>query len=479
MKQLNRNTANVHQNYPERILQFGGGNFLRGFVDWIVHKYNQQSTHEKLGILAVKVRAGGSYQKWKDQEGLFHLFTKGYKNGKTIDEKSLITSVVRIIEAHQEWKDYLASATQPKLNIIVSNTTESGITFDQEDNKNDIPSNFPGQLTAWLYQRFTHFKGNPKAGCTLIPCELITDNGQLLKSKVLEYANHWKLENEFINWLDESCTFCNSLVDRIVTGVKEENFQSYCERLGYNDVMMTEGEPYHLWAIEDDGLVSAKLPLDRIGLNVIFTKDLSEFRERKLKILNGAHTSMVPIGLLLGIKTVGEFLDDSTLKAFLKNLIFDEIIPSILLDKKSCSNFANEVLDRFRNPFLEHQLESISLYSISKFNNRIKPTLKEYIKQNRHLPDRISLVLSCLLVFYKGAFDDKVFNLNDEKDKIDLLKNHWQNSDGNTISLGTVRNMLSDKLLWEEDLNDLPGLTEKTHSLISEILNGNLKSLIN
>ena len=478
MKQLNRNTANVHQKYPARILQFGGGNFLRGFVDWIVHRYNQQSTHEKLGIVVVKVRAQGSYQQWKDQEGLYHLFTKGFKNGKTVDKRSLITSVITILESHSDWKEFLLSAQKPELNIITSNTTESGITFNANDLKDKIPSTFPGQLTAWLFNRYKFFKGHAKAGCILIPCELLIDNGQLLKEKVKEYSLHWNLDNEFLTWLDETCTFCNTLVDRIVTGVSKEDYDNNCERVGYNDLMMTEGEPYHLWAIECDRDIGAKLPLDRIGLNVFFTKDLSDFRERKLKILNGAHTAMVPIGMLLGVQTVGEFLKTAELAIFLEKLIFDEIVPNLEVDQESCRDFANEVLDRFRNPFLEHRLESISLNSISKFNTRVKPSLKAYINRTENIPGRITLALSCLLVYYRGTLADQTFTPIDDKNKISRLQSHWNANSSEQITIEKVNNILSDELLWEEDLSQIPGFSEKVYKQLAKIIDGKLSTLM-
>ena len=478
MKQLNRNTANVHQKYPARILQFGGGNFLRGFVDWIIHRYNQQSTHEKLGIVVVKVREQGSYQEWKDQQGLFHLFTKGFKNGKTIDKRSLITSVVSVLESHSDWKEFLLSAEQTDLNIIISNTTESGITFDSNDLKDKIPSTYPGQLTAWLFNRYKYFKGHSKAGCTIIPCELLLDNGQLLKEKVREYSLHWALDHEFLTWLDKRCTFCNTLVDRIVTGVKQDDFAANCERVGFNDVMMTEGEPYLLWAIECDRDIGAKLPLDRIGLNVFFTKDLSDFRERKLKILNGAHTAMVPVGMLLGIQTVGDFLKKPELTNFLEKLIFEEIIPNLEVDQESCHKFAHEVMDRFRNPFLEHRLESISLNSISKFNTRVKPSLKDYVNRTGQIPERLSLALSSLLVFYRGELADKTFTPNDDEGKIKRLQNHWNSNSSELVTVEMVNNILSDELLWEEDLSKISGFSEIVCKQLSEILEGNLSVLI-
>jgi tagaturonate reductase len=479
LKTLSRKSANVNQHYPQRILQFGGGNFLRGFVDWIIHKYNVQSNDDKLGIVVAKVLKNGSYQDWNAQDGLYHLFTKGYVKGKTVNEKTLITSVVRILEVHNEYDEFLKSAHQPPLNIIISNTTETGLNFSSQDKIGQIPSTFPGQLTLWLFERYKHFEGDKKAGCTIIPCELLDKNGEVLKSSILKYVDHWNLDKGFADWLNQYCHFCNTLVDRIVPGINKENIEEYYQRIGYEDGMMTEGEPYHLWAIETKHDISAKLPLDRIGLNVVYTKDLSPYKELKLKILNGAHTSMVPVGLLLNIDLVKEAINDAVLGKFIEDLITEEILPSVEIDPEIARTFANDVIDRFKNPFLEHQLKSISLYSISKFNTRVKPTLKSYLDKTGELPKRIMISFACLLIYYSGSYQGKEISPNDQDETISRIKNHWEGiRKGGDARTQSLENLLSDKHLWNEDLTKLEGFTKEVSLLLSQIIEGNLKELI-
>ncbi len=479
MKKLNRKTANINQIYPERILQFGGGNFLRGFVDWIIERYNRQSNDEKLGIVVIKVRKEGSYQDWKDQDGLFHMFIKGYANGKIIDEKTLIKSVGRIIHAHGDWIEFINSAQQPLLNIIISNTTETGINFDENDNIDQTPSTFPGQLCQWLYHRFTYFNGVRKAGCIIIPCELINNNGELLKQVLLQYAIHWNYGDAFIKWLENENHFCNTLVDRIVSGIKEENIQKYQERVGYEDQLMTESEPYHLWAIESKYDIGSRLSLNRIGLNVIYTTNLKPYRELKLKILNGAHSSMVPIGLLLKLEKVIDVMNHENLSTFIEKLILEEVLPSLDVDKESGKEFANEVIDRFKNPFLDHYLKSISLYSISKFNNRYKPTIKAYLSLNNKLPERLMLAFSSMLIYYRGNLNDLHFNPSDQKEKINCLQNHWSKiSKSKIYDSSMLQDLLAEKSLWEEDLNDIKGFSALVADNLNLINSGKLMEKI-
>ncbi|GLR17149.1 tagaturonate reductase [Portibacter lacus] len=479
MKNLSRKSANVTHVYPERILQFGGGNFLRGFVDWIIDKYNRQSNDEKIGILAVKVRKEGNYNQWAEQDGLYHLFSKGYMKGRTVDEMVLIKSVVRILEVHNEYDEFLKSALNPQLNIIVSNTTETGLAFDSQDKADEIPSTFPGQLCRWLHARWTHFQNDRSGKCVIIPCELVDQNGQVLKNSIFEYINHWDLEDAFKLWLDERVQFCNSLVDRIVPGINQDQLTKYQERTGFIDNMITEGEPYHLWAIETKFDLAQLLPLDRIGLNVVYTKDLTPFKEQKIKILNGAHTAMVPVGLLMGVQLVKDAVNHSALGPFIEKVVFEEITPSIDIERETAEQFGQSVLDRFRNPFLEHKLQSISMYSISKFNVRLKPTIKSYIVHNKTTPKGLMLSFAALLIFYKGDFNGKVYTANDEAEKIEKLTQHWMkiNTSG-VISAVSIYEMLADEVLWEENLNQISGFPEATAKYLKLILEGKLDQVV-
>ncbi|WP_235296377.1 tagaturonate reductase [Portibacter marinus] len=479
MKTLNRESSNLNRVYPERVLQFGGGNFLRGFVDWIIDKYNRQSNDEKMGVLVAKVQKQGSYQDWKNQDGLFHLFTKGYINGRTVDEKTLVTCVSRILEVHQEYEAFLCSSQQSALNIVVSNATEAGLEFDPNDSENDVPFTFPGQLCRWLEARWMYF-GSDRAGkCIILPCELVKENGEILKNTVLRYAKKFGIKPGFKNWLNTHCTFCNTLVDRIVPGISKSEFPIYQERSGYCDLWMTKAEPYHLWVVETDYDLSAQLPLDRIGLNVIYTKDLTPYRERKVKILNGAHTAMVPIGLCLEIPLVKEVVDHEDLGPFIEKMVFEEIIPCLNLDQDKSKKYAEEVFDRFRNPYLDHYLRDIALYSISKFNHRLKPSIKAFTEKYHRLPKRCILAFACLLIFYKGRLKDIVFETNDKADQEEAMTQHWiKMGNSGVISPITLQALLSDGLLWEEDLTIITGFTDLVSEYLSAILNGKLSLLI-
>lgn len=320
MKKLNRQTVQT-DHLPLRVLQFGGGNFLRGFVDYMLDVYNK-TTNSRLGIGVVKVTPSGNYSDWKAQDGLYHIRTKGIKNGVLINETHLVSSVSTIIHAYQEWDIFLATAKKPDIKFLFSNTTETGLCLEEEDQFSDAPpTSFPAKLCIWLYERFLHFSGTLEAGCTIIPCELLENNGQLLKELLMQCAERWHLEPEFIRWIVKANIFCNTLVDRIIPGVSKDKLPEVWEDLGYEDKRVTEGEPYHIWVIEGPASVGRDLPLDQVGLNVIFTDNLKPYRERKVKILNGSHTALVPVAYLAGLRIVRDTVEDEVMSVFLEQLL--------------------------------------------------------------------------------------------------------------------------------------------------------------
>ena len=321
MQAFNRTTASAPPPYPEAILQFGGGNFLRAFTGWIVDVCNEKQG-ARLGVLVATTTARRHYGEWNDQEGLYHLRTKGIRNGKTVDETRLITCVSRIIAMGPQWEAFLATATNPATKYVISNTTEAGIRFGESDRKaDDPPATFPAKLTHWLYRRWLHFSGAKRAGLTFFPTELIVDNGECLRECILQYSRHWELEGAFADWVRDHNCFCNTLVDRIVPGIPREELPGVQKELGYKDVAVTSAEPYHLWAIQAPESVREELPLDELGLNIVFTDDLAPYRESKVRILNGAHSSMVPVGLLAGLETVGDALQDAAVGSYLRKLV--------------------------------------------------------------------------------------------------------------------------------------------------------------
>lgn len=470
MKELNRETTGLGKPLTERLLQFGGGNFLRGFVDWIIDEYNEK-TNSQIGILVVKPTEKGDYQKWRDQEGLYHVLTKGIRDGVVVDECRLISSVSRIIHPYKEWETFLKSAEQEEIEFIISNTTETGIRFNESDLLNDrSPVEFPSKLARWLYHRYNHFKGNPELGCTIMPTELLIDNGALLKKTVLQYAELWQLEKAFKDWLVESNTFCNTLVDRIVPGVNPDDQNVAWQKVGYRDHMITQGEPYHLWAIEAPQKVRSTLPIDQIGLNIIYTEDLTPYRLLKVRILNGTHTTMVPVAYLYGLDTVRESMEDEALQIFLKNAVNDEILRTLDFPKDELVKFATDVTDRFKNPFIEHRLINISLNSFSKFKTRVLPSILDFIEKESKLPKYLTFSLAALIHFYKGKRKEESIPLNDDPEVIAFVQTLWDSYDKSRLTIDQLcHKVLSWTYIWETDLSEIDVLVEGLSKRVEDI----------
>lgn len=460
MQKLNRQHANLASN-PIKVLQFGGGNFLRAFVDWIIDVYNEE-TGSDLGVLVVKPTRGGDYQAWREQDGLYHIISRGLSEGRVVDESRLIKCVSQIVHPYHDWEGFLKSAENPDLTYVVSNTTESGIKFSLNDLKTDTPPHeFPAKLTLWLHHRYRFFEGKKEAGCVFVPTELLIDNGQKLKETILEYAGHWQLEEGFATWISEANAFCNTLVDRIVPGISKEKMPEMQEKIGYEDVMATQGEPYHFLAIEAPKEVREKLPLDKIGLNIVYTNDITPYRERKVRILNGAHTSMVPVGYLYGIDTVREAVEHEVMGKFIQQAIYDEIIPTLDLSKEELTQFAGDVLDRFKNPFIRHQLISISLNSVSKYRTRVLPSVLEYEKRNGSLPEALVFSMASMVHFYKGERNGEEIPLKDDPDAISFLKNEWHQCDLTESGfLKMAENILKWEYAWQQDLSQVGAYKE-------------------
>ena len=469
MKALNRQTAGIAQPYPERILQIGGGNFMRAFADWMIDVYNEK-TGSELGILLATAIEGDHYERWQAQDGLYHVLSRGIQNGQVIDGQHLVKSISRIIHTYPEWEAFLRSAEQADIRFILSNTTEAGIRFSNEDRFSDAPpKEFPAKMTRWLYHRYQHFKGAEEAGCIFLPVELILDNGKMLKKCILQYAQHWDLDEGFRQWIDSANTFCNTLVDRIVPGVARQARPEEWEKLGYEDVAITQGEPFHLWVIEGPAHVKEAFPLHKAGLEVIFTDDQSPYRTRKVRILNGAHTSMVPVAYLYGVETVRETVEHELLGQYVQQVIFEEIIPTLDLPDEELQQFAHDVLDRFKNPFIKHQLLSISLNSVSKYKTRVLPSLLEYQQQKGSLPDGLVLAMAALVHFYHGEYQGKSVPLNDNDWVIEFMANAWDAFDGSQAGWKQLATeVLQWEKIWAQDLTKVPGLRDRLiHFLIS------------
>ncbi|UJH68583.1 tagaturonate reductase [Allomuricauda sp. SCSIO 65647] len=461
MEQLNRNRLNCPSHHPERVLQFGGGNFLRAFADSMIEILNRKTDFDG-SVIVVKPTKGGDYAALRSQDGLYHAVIDGVRDGNMVSEISLITCIRNVIHAYEQWDAFLATAEQPEIRFIISNTTEAGIAFSDKDSfDDDPPKEFPAKLTRWLYHRFLHFDGNSDKGCIVLPCELIEENGKALHQTVIKYASHWGLSPQFQTWLNTSNFFCNTLVDRIVSGYPTDREHDIMAKTGFQDALMVAGELYHSWIIEAPSIVEKELPLSGTDLNVQFVEDLSPYRKLKVHILNGAHTAMVPVGYLAGLRTVKDCMDDDMVVDFVRRILMEEIGPMLQgFPKEEVEDHIHKTLDRFKNPTLKHFLLSISLNSISKFKTRLLPVFEAYCHQKGTFPKRIAFSLACLIRFYKGEFNGEQIVLNDDEYTVQFFNDQWNmlKKEHCTI-LEMVKTILSNRTIFNKDLTQYDGLT--------------------
>lgn len=467
---LNKETFKQYNQYPEKVLQFGEGNFLRAFVDWQIDKMNKEADFNG-SVVVVQPIEFGLVDKLNEQDGLYTLYLEGIKDGEAVKEHSVINSISRGINPYAQHDEYLKVAENPELRFVISNTTEAGIAFDETDKLEDKPQkSFPGKLTAFLYNRFKAFSGSKESGLIIIPCELIDRNGEKLKNVILKYAELWNLGEEFVAWLNSANTFCCSLVDRIVPGYPRDRIAEITEELGYEDNLVNVAEQFHLWVIEGPQWIKNEFPVEKAGLNVKLVDDMTPYRTRKVRILNGAHTALVPVSYLYGLETVGESVDHEVIGEFIKGVIYDEIIPTLDLPEDELKYFAGAVLERFQNPFVKHYLMSIALNSMSKFETRDLPSLLEYINRKGELPKKLVFSLASLIEFYKGKRGEEEIKLADDADILDLYKTAWGSYDGTEEGLKTVvSTVLGYEKNWKMDLNKVEGLTSAVTGYLAKI----------
>lgn len=453
---LNRKNTDNPSNLPIKVVQFGEGNFLRAFVEYAFQQLNNKVGFEA-GIAVVQPISQGMVPMLNDQDGLYTLFAKGIKNGKEVEEKELITNIVKGVDPYANFEEFLNLAREEDLEFIISNTTEAGIAFVKSDTVDmKPPSSFPAKLTLLLLERFTHFNGDQDKGVTIIPCELINYNSDTLKKIILDYIVLWNLSDTFKDWLMNSCTFHNTLVDRIVPGYPKDQIEEYDSQLDYEDRLIVSAETFFLWVIEGDERLMAKLPFEKTDLDVKIVDDMQPFRTRKVRILNGAHTTMVPFSLLYGNQTVKESVDESFTGPFIRAAVYEEIIPTLDMERDELEQFADAVFDRFRNPFIKHQLSSIALNSISKFKVRVLPSILTYIDRKKVLPLHLVYAFACLIRFYKGNWKGQELPVNDDKDTISEMQQIFQmDSYGNV-----AKAVLKKKEYWDTDLTLVPNLHE-------------------
>ena len=473
METLTRRLVGNPKRYPERIVQFGGGNFLRGFVDWVVDVLNDETDFGS-GIALVKATPG-SYEALDAQDCLFTTYLHGLQEGQFVEQTRLISAVNRTVYPYQDFAAYLALARQPEIRFIFSNTTESGIVYSAEDSVTDRPpGSFPAKLTRFLYERYQHFGGAPDKGCIIIPTELIEDNGGRLREIILAYAGLWRLEPGFADWLLVHNFFCNTLVDRIIPGFPEAEAERIFSQLGYEDRLLVAGEVYHSWIIEAPPSLLEAFPVDRTRtpLNVKIVADAAPYRTIKVRLLNGAHTSIVPLGVILGIESVREAMEHDALGRFIQDLIFEEVIPSVSeVPRDELESFARDVFDRFLNPRIHHRLETIALNTSAKVKERILPSLLGYMEATGELPARLVIALAGFIRLYRGD----LIVLNDDADVLAWFEDVWA---GTATTEALSRAVLSNGTLWERDLTTVPGLVERVTEALDTIEAGALLELL-
>lgn len=430
-------------NVKETVMQFGEGGFLRGFVDYFFHKLQEQGLYDGK-IVVVQPIEKGMCQMLADQNCQYNLFLRGIDQGQVVNEHTHITSISRALNPYTQYEEYIKLAENPDLRVIVSNTTEAGIEYLGTEKLTDTPpKSYPAKLTQFLYKRFQL----GLKGFILLPCELIDNNADNLKKCILQYSDLWKLGDGFKNWLESENDFCNTLVDRIVTGYPRDEVEELTKQIGYTDNLIDTAEIFHLWVIE--GHHEDELPFNKAGYNIVWTDDAKPYKKRKVRILNGGHTSMVLGARLFGLSTVGECLKDETVHAFLEKCIFEEIVPT-LGNTDTDIAFGEAVLERFSNPFIKHQLLSIALNSVSKFQVRVLPTILEYKEKYGDYPVALTFSMAALIAFYKTD------EANDGADIMEFMKT------------ASVEEIMKREDYWHHDLTEMIPAVKEAFDMIQE-----------
>lgn len=431
----------------ERFLQFGEGNFLRGFVDWMIDRLNKENGYDGGVVVVQPVNVGPVVKMLNEQDGLYTLYLRGLQNGEKVEETRVVECITRGINPFEDTETFYACAENPDLRYIISNTTEAGIEYKPNQDPGDFEAlTFPGKLTTFMKKRFD--AGLP--GFLLLPCELIDKNGDELKRCIKKHAADFGYGDDFIKWVDEENYFTNTLVDRIVTGYPRDTAAEMEKEYGYLDNVIDTAEIFHLWVIQGDKKYAEELPFDKLGMNVLWTDDVTPYKKRKVRILNGAHTMMVLAAHLAGIETVKEAMDDELIYSFMHKGLFEEIIPTLDLPKDELTQFANDVIERFKNPFIKHYLLSIALNSVSKYQVRVLPSVLEYIKANNKEPDCLVFSLAALIAFYRTDA------ANDNPDVMAFMKD------------ASVDDILAKSEYWGQDLSFLKPSIDKYLKAIDE-----------
>ncbi len=498
---------------------------MRAFADWIIHEANQKGVFQG-SVVVAPPRNDDLIPAINRQDGMFTLYLRGLREGQTVDRRQVVSSISRAISPREEWKEMLRLAAGEELRFIISNTTEAGINYHPQAYPADkCPASFPAMLTMLLYHRYLNVAGyssaaaheqnndnpsfeetadsshssrhlsskdsSPEKGLIILPCELIAQNGTRLREMVQLHADDWSLPESFKQWLVADNYFLNTLVDRIVTGFPAAEREEAFRELGYRDELINAAEPFHSWVIEAPPEVSSEFPLQDAGLNIKWVEDLEPYRQCKVRLLNGAHTSLAPVALLQGVETVREAVEDPLTGSFLQDLFFEEIIPSLeegvdgtcpSPGRAELEQFAGQVLERFRNPFINHYWQDISINSVSKFRERALPSILEYHSRWGMLPRRLVFALAALLALYRGGKEPPGergmyapaagIYLRDDPEVLQFFYRLWKefNEDDIPELLPLVQKALQQEKFWGKDLSRVPGLVGETVRYLEKIL---------
>ena len=474
MKALDRQTAQAAK-YPTKVIQFGEGNFLRAFVDWIIWNTNK-ATDFNAGVVVVQPIDRGMVDMLNSQDGLYHVNLQGIDKGQAVDSIEMIDVINGGLNPYTQNEEFMALAENPDIRFVISNTTEAGIAFDPSCKLDDKPaSSYPGKLTQLLYHRYEHFNGDMTKGFIILPCELIFLNGKELKKCIYQYIDLWNLGEGFKAWFEQACGVYCTLVDRIVPGYPKDTIDQIHERIGFKDNLVVKGEIFHLWVIEAPESVAAEFPADKAGLNVLFVPSEAPYHERKVTLLNGPHTVLSPAGYLSGLDTVKECVEDPQVGQFVRKVMYGELMETLNLPKEELQAFADSVVERFLNPYVKHFVTSIMLNSFPKYKTRDLPGLKTYLERKGELPKCLVLGLAAIITYYKGGKRGDVEIVpNDDAAIVALLKDLWATGDLRKVAEG----VLAAEFIWGENLNEIPGLTDLVVADLEIIQNEGMRAAV-
>lgn len=462
---------------PIKIMQFGEGNFLRAFVDWIIQNLNDAGAINA-SVAVVQPMPFGRVKELSEQDGLYTLRLEGIDKGEKVKASRVIDVIGDLINPFEQYEHYLSYGESEDLQIIISNTTEAGIAVDPTDTDFSVcPKSYPGKLLALLKRRYDKFNGDESKGLAIIPCELIDDNGDELYRCLTELARINKMDEKFISWFQTACHFTSTLVDRIVPGYPRNEIENIQAETGYIDNNVVKGEIFHLWVLKKEPFVQKVLPADSTGLNVIFADDIHPYKQRKVKILNGSHTAMVPVAYLAGIDTVGESVNDPVIGKYVHDFIFNEVNPTINLPQDQMVAFANSVIERYKNPFIRHELMSIALNSTTKFRTRILPTLTDYVRITGKLPLHVCFSFAALVLFHKGKRGEEAIALKDDPAYLEYWAKLWAEFNGDYTAL--AKKALGWADAWGMDMNAVhPDMTATVAAYLSDMDKNGVKAAV-